>query len=122
MTLRKKYDLQHSPSLLPGRMKQKAAAPSTTRQLLAGCRWDVSPVAKGKDVVIWEIRHLQAGASVLVYRLLCPGECEEERNWPVFSELNLALKKKKKKTPEIYWMVLQQSRYRIQNFLKENVW
>lgn len=95
MTLRKKYDLQHSPSLLPGRMEQKAAAPSTTRQLLAGCRWDVSPVAKGKDVVIWEIRHLQAGASALVCRLLCPGECEEERNWPVFSELNLALKKKK---------------------------
>lgn len=119
MTLRKKHDLQHSPSLLPGQMKQKAAAPSTTLQLLAGCRWDVSPVAKGKDVVIWEIRHLQAGASALVCRLLCPGECEEERNRPVFSELNLALKKKK--TPEIYWMVLQQSRYRIQNFLKENL-
>lgn len=72
MILRKKYDLQHSPSLLPGQMEEKAAAPSATPQLLAGCRWDVSPAAKGKDLGIWELRHLQAGASALVCLLFCP--------------------------------------------------
>ena len=72
MILRKKYDLQHSPSLLPRQMKEKAAAPSTFPQLLAGCRWDVSPAAKGKGLGIWELRHLQAGASALVCLLFCP--------------------------------------------------